>query len=65
MMSEKTLYKIIDAGLLDVENIDMPRKVKIKKESTNLQAMRLIKISLMVDVTMTFKDLEKLILICL
>ena len=30
-MSEKTLYKIIDAGLLDVENIDMPRKVKIKK----------------------------------
>lgn len=34
MMSEKTLYKIIDAGLLDVRNIDMPRKVKMKKRKS-------------------------------
>lgn len=28
MMSEKTLYKVIDCGLLMVRNIDMPRKVR-------------------------------------
>lgn len=31
MMSEKTLYKIIDAGLLKVRNIDLPRKVRYRK----------------------------------
>lgn len=31
MMSEKTLYKIIDAGILKVRNIDLPRKVTYKK----------------------------------
>ncbi len=31
MMSEKTLYKIIDAGILQVRNIDLPRKVRYRK----------------------------------
>lgn len=31
MMSEKTLYKIIDAGLLEIRNIDLPRKVRYRK----------------------------------
>lgn len=30
MMSEKTLYKIIDAGLLNIRNIDLPRKIRYK-----------------------------------
>lgn len=31
MFSEKTLYKIIDAGILKVRNIDLPRQVTYKK----------------------------------
>lgn len=31
MMSEKTLYKVIDAGILKVRNIDLPRKVRYRK----------------------------------
>ena len=37
MMSEKTLYKVIDSGVLQVRNIDLPRKVRRrsrKKESS-------------------------------
>ena len=30
-MSEKTLYKVIDAGILKVRNIDLPRKVRYRK----------------------------------
>lgn len=30
MISEKTLYNYIDAGLLKVRNLDMPRKVRLK-----------------------------------
>ena len=36
MMSEKTLYKLIDSGVLKIRNIDLPRKVRRrtrKKES--------------------------------
>ena len=31
MMSEKTLYKVIDSGVLQVRNIDLPRKVRYRK----------------------------------
>lgn len=34
MISEKTLYKIIDAGLLKIRNIDLPRQVTMRKRST-------------------------------
>lgn len=30
MHSEKTIYNLIDAGILDVRNIDLPRKVRFK-----------------------------------
>ncbi len=31
MMSEKKLYRVIDAGLLEVRNIDLPRKVRMRR----------------------------------
>ena len=37
MFSDKTIYKLIDLGLLKVRNIDLPRKVRFrqrKKETT-------------------------------
>ena len=37
MCSEKTIYKLIDLGLLKVKNIDLPRKVRFrnrKKKTT-------------------------------
>ena len=33
-MSEKILYKIIDSGLLKVRNIDMPRKIRMRKRTS-------------------------------
>ena len=35
MYSEKTLYKIIDLGLLEVRNIDLPRKVRFRQRVKN------------------------------
>lgn len=34
MMSEKTLYKVIDAGLLNIRNIDLPRQVTMRKRTS-------------------------------
>ena len=31
MFSEKTIYKLIDLGILSVKNIDLPRKVRFRK----------------------------------
>ena len=42
-MSEKTLYKIIDSGLLKVRNIDMPRKIRMRKRTTKLAAYKIDK----------------------
>jgi IS30 family transposase len=38
MHSDKTIYKLIDLGLLDVKNIDLPRKVRFRqrKKQTNI-----------------------------
>ena len=30
MFSDKTIYKLIDLGLLEVRNIDLPRKVRFR-----------------------------------
>ena len=30
MFSDKTIYKFIDLGLLDIRNIDLPRKVRFR-----------------------------------
>ena len=35
MYSEKTLYKIIDLGLLEIRNIDLPRKVRFRQRNKN------------------------------
>ena len=35
MYSEKTIYKIIDLGLLEVRNIDLPRKVRFRQRVKN------------------------------
>ena len=35
MYSEKTIYKIIDLGLLEVRNIDLPRKVRFRQRIKN------------------------------
>ena len=34
MCSEKTIYNYIDAGLLDVKNIDLPRRVRFRAKRT-------------------------------
>ena len=31
MYSDKTIYKYIDLGLLNVRNIDLPRKVRFRR----------------------------------
>ena len=31
MHSDKTIYKLIDLGLLEVKNIDLPRKVRFRE----------------------------------
>lgn len=33
MFSDKTIYKLIDLGILNVRNIDLPRKVRFRKRS--------------------------------
>lgn len=56
MFSEKTLYKIIDAGILKVRNIDLPRQVTYKKER-NLQDTKLIQNAWMEEGTRTSRIL--------
>lgn len=43
MMSEKTLYKIIDSGLLKVRNIDIPRKIRMRKRTSKPAAYKIEK----------------------
>lgn len=43
MLSEKTLYKLIDLGLLKVRNIDMPRKVRMRKRTSKQTAYKVDK----------------------
>ena len=47
MHSDKTIYKLIDLGLLKVKNIDLPRKVRFhqrKKQATIVYMIELMKI---------------------
>lgn len=37
MLDEKTIYNYIDAGLLSVRNIDLPRKVRYRKRPKKKQ----------------------------
>lgn len=43
MMCEKSLYKIIDLGLLEVRNIDLPRKVRYRERRKTPKAYKIDK----------------------
>ena len=43
MMSEKTLYKIIDQGILEVRNIDLPRKVRYRQRKKKSSSYKIDK----------------------
>ena len=57
MVSEKTLYKIIDAGLLKVRNIDLPLKVKRKPRKKETR----VKVDKKCREGRTFEDFNKFI----
>ena len=43
MFSEKTLYKLIDLGLLEVRNIDLPRKVRFRERQKEVNIYKVDK----------------------
>ena len=43
MCSESKIYKLIDLGLLDVRNIDLPRKVKFRQRSKKVTVYKIDK----------------------
>lgn len=43
MCSEKTIYKLIDLGLLKIKNIDLPRKVRYRKRRKNVKVYKVDK----------------------
>lgn len=43
MYSENKIYKLIDLGLLDVRNIDLPRKVRFRQRSKNVAVYKIDK----------------------
>ena len=43
MMSEKTLYSLIDQGILEVKNIDLPRKVRYRPRRKKSMAYKVDK----------------------
>ena len=40
MCSKKTIYKLIDQGLLKIKNIDLPRKVRYRKKERKLKYIK-------------------------
>lgn len=43
MFSEKTIYKLIDLGLLKIKNIDLPRKVRYRKRRKTVKIYKVDK----------------------
>ncbi len=43
MYSENKIYKLIDLGLLDVRNIDLPRKVRFRQRTKNVTVYKIDK----------------------
>jgi len=43
MYSENKIYKLIDLGLLDVRNIDLPRKIRYRQRSKNVTVYKIDK----------------------
>ena len=56
MYSENKIYKLIDLGLLDVRNIDLPRKVRFRQRSKNVTVYKIDKKCLE---NRTYEDYEK------
>lgn len=56
MCSENKIYKLIDLGLLDVRNIDLPRKVRFRQRSKNVTVYKIDKNCLE---NRTYEDYEK------
>ena len=51
MLDEKTIYNYIDAGLLSVRNIDLPRKVRYR----NARRKKQLKLTKLVSVVVVMK----------
>ena len=58
MFSENKIYKLIDLGLLNVKNIDLPRKVRFRKRTKNSTIYKIDKNCL---VNRTYEDFENYI----
>ena len=43
MYSENKIYKLIDLGLLNVRNIDLPRKVRFRQRTKNVAVYKIDK----------------------
>lgn len=43
MYSEKTMYKFIDLGILNIKNIDLPRKVRYKRRKKSCTVYKIDK----------------------
>ena len=58
LFSENKIYKLIDLGLLNVKNIDLPRKVRFRKRTKNSTIYKIDKNCL---VNRTYEDFENYI----
>ena len=58
MFSDKTIYKYIDLGILDVRNIDLPRKVRFRQRTKSTTVYKIDKNCLE---NRTYEDFEKYI----
>lgn len=56
MFSDKTIYKYIDLGMLDVRNIDLPRKVRFRQRCKQTKVYKIDKKCLE---NRTYEDFEK------
>ena len=56
MHSENKIYKLIDLGLLEVRNIDLPRKVRFRKRVKQVTVYKVDKNCLE---NRTYEDFEK------
>ena len=54
MLDEKTIYNYIDAGLLSVDNVDLPRKVRYRTRSHK----KPVRVDKQCHVGRTYEDFE-------
>lgn len=58
MISERTIYRLIDAGLISAKNIDLPRKVRfrVRKKKKNLKVDKKCRIGRTFDLFLKFME---------